>query len=74
MTTKQVKVYSPGSIANLGPGFDVFGIAIESVGDIVLLKKQREPGIKINIQGVGADKILTVPEKNSSGAILKHII
>ena len=74
MTIKQVRVYSPGSIANLGPGFDVFGIAIEGVGDIVLLREQREPGIKINIQGVGAEKIPTVPEKNSSGAILKHIL
>ena len=74
MTIKQVRVYSPGSIANLGPGFDVFGIAIEGVGDIVLLKEQREPGIKISIQGVGADRIPTLPEKNSSGAIVKHVI
>ena len=74
MTIKQVRVYSPGSIANLGPGFDVFGVAIEGVGDIVLLKEQSEPGIKISIQGIGADKIPTIPEKNSSGAILKHIV
>ena len=74
MTIKQVRVYSPGSIANLGPGFDVFGIAIEGLGDIILLKEQNEPGIKISIQGVGAEKIPTEPEKNSSGAILKHII
>ena len=74
MTIKQVRVYSPGSIANLGPGFDVFGIAIEGVGDIVLLKEQSEPGIKISVQGVGADKIPLIPEKNSSGAILQHVI
>jgi homoserine kinase len=74
VTIKQVRVYSPGSIANLGPGFDVFGIAIEGVGDIVLLKEKHEPGIQISIQGVGAEKIPSIPEKNSSGAILKHII
>jgi homoserine kinase len=74
VTIKQVRVYSPGSIANLGPGFDVFGIAIEGVGDIVLLKEQREPGIKISVQGIGAEKIPTIPEKNSSGAIIKHVI
>ena len=73
MTTKQVRVYSPGSIANLGPGFDVFGIAIEGIGDIVLLEEQIEPGIKISIQGIDANKIPKEPEKNSSGAILKHI-
>ena len=65
MTIKQVRVYAPGSIANLGPGFDVFGVAIEGIGDIVVLKQTREPGIKIDVQGVGADKIPTDPEKNS---------
>ena len=74
MTIKQIRVYSPGSIANLGPGFDVFGIAIEGVGDIVVLKKIKELEVQINVQGVGADKIPTDPEKNTSGAILKHIL
>ena len=74
MTIKQIRVYSPGSIANLGPGFDVFGIAIEGVGDIVVLKKIKEQKVQISVQGVGADKIPTDPEKNTSGAILKHIL
>jgi homoserine kinase len=74
VTTKQVRVYSPGSIANLGPGFDVFGIAIGGLGDIVLIKEKNEPGIKISIKGFGAKNIPKEPEKNSSGAVLKHII
>jgi homoserine kinase len=74
VTIKQIRVYSPGSIANLGPGFDVFGIAIEGLGDIVVLKKIKEQEVQINVQGVGADKIPTDPEKNTSGAILKHIL
>jgi homoserine kinase len=74
VTIKQVRVYSPGSIANLGPGFDVFGIAIEGVGDIVLVKEQREPGIKITVQGVGVDKIPVEPSKNSSGAIVENVV
>jgi homoserine kinase len=74
VTIKQVRVYSPGSIANLGPGFDVFGIAIEGLGDVVLLKEKSDPGIEISMQGVGAENIPTEPEKNSSGAIIKHVI
>ena len=74
MTIKQVRVYAPGSIANLGPGFDVFGVAIEGVGDIVVLKQIREKKVQISIQGVGADKIPTDPERNTSGAILNHIL
>ena len=74
MTIKQIRVYAPGSIANLGPGFDVFGVALEGLGDIVVLKESPEPGVKIDVQGVGADKIPSDPEKNSSGAILNHVI
>jgi homoserine kinase len=74
VTIKQVRVYAPGSIANLGPGFDVFGIALEGIGDSVVLRKTRDPGVKINVLGVGSNKIPTNPEKNSSGVILNHII
>jgi homoserine kinase len=74
VTIKQVRVYAPGSIANLGPGFDVFGVAIEGMGDTVLLKQKREPGVKIDIKGVGSNKIPRDPEKNSSGAILNYIL
>ena len=31
----KVKVYSPGSIGNVGCGFDVIGMAVEAVGDTV---------------------------------------
>ena len=74
MTIKQIRVYSPGSIANLGPGFDVFGVALEGVGDIVVLNKIKELEVQINVQGVGADRIPTDPERNSSGAILKKVL
>jgi homoserine kinase len=32
---KKIKVFAPAGIANIGPGFDIFGIAIHDVGDIV---------------------------------------
>jgi homoserine kinase len=74
VTIKQIRVYSPGSIANLGPGFDVFGIAIEGLGDTVLLKEKHEPGIEISIQGKGAERIPLDPEKNCAGVILNQVI
>ncbi len=74
MTVKHVKVYAPGSIANLGPGFDVFGIAIDGLGDSIELGIVTEPEVCISVSGVGADKIPTQPSKNSAGAILQHVI
>jgi homoserine kinase len=73
VTVKQVLVYSPGSIANLGPGFDVFGIALDNLGDKLLLKEIQEPEVKLSITGIGAEKIPLQPEKNSSGAILSKV-
>ena len=35
MHMEKVKVYAPGSIGNVGYGFDVFGLAIEAVGDFL---------------------------------------
>ena len=71
MTVKQVRVYSPGSIANLGPGFDVIGVALDSLGDIVRLEKIDGPEVRLSVKGVGADGIPVDPENNSSGAVLQ---
>jgi homoserine kinase len=73
VTVKQVRVYSPGSIANLGPGFDVIGVALDSLGDIIRLEKIDEPEVRLSMKGVGADKIPVDPEINSSGAVLQLV-
>ena len=31
-------VFSPGSIGNVGPGFDVLGLAVEGVGDRITVE------------------------------------
>ena len=30
---KPIKVFAPGSIANLGPAFDILGVALGKVGE-----------------------------------------
>ena len=32
---EQVTVFAPATVANLGPGYDVLGLALEGVGDRV---------------------------------------
>jgi len=44
---KEVKVFCPATIANVSCGFDVLGLALESVGDKMLVRKTESPGIKI---------------------------
>jgi homoserine kinase len=45
MRPRKTKVFAPATIANLGSGFDVLGIAINQPGDVVYAERQREPGI-----------------------------
>ncbi len=37
-----IRVFAPASIANLGPGFDCLGIAIEGVGDFVSVRARAD--------------------------------
>ncbi len=46
MSTR-VRVFAPASISNLGPGFDVLGLALHRPGDIVEAEPSERPGIEI---------------------------
>lgn len=74
MSTKQIKVYSPASIANLGPGFDVFAIALDNLGDTVKVEVIKEQEITVSIQGVEAETIPTDIQSNSASAVIQHVL
>jgi homoserine kinase len=74
VSTKQLKVFAPASIANLGPGFDVFGIAISGIGDFIEAKIVEEPGVSIEVEGVGAESIPVKASENSAGAVFWSVI
>ncbi len=64
----KVIVKAPSSTANLGPGFDVFGLALDAYYDKIHLEKGNN-GIKIQT----SDSIPLVPEKNSAGLVVKEM-
>ena len=43
----KISVFAPATVANLGPGFDIFGLGINGLGDKVIAKKISEPGVFI---------------------------
>ena len=63
---ESVSVIAPCSTANLGPGFDVFGLALDAYYDQIQLKKE---GKGIRIQSF--DSIPIELEKNSAGLVIK---
>jgi len=67
---KSVTVRAPCSTANLGPGFDVFGMALDAFYDeVTVTKKPKSFGIKI----VSSDDIPLDPKKNTAGLVAAAI-
>ncbi|KFM20961.1 Homoserine kinase protein, partial [Marine Group I thaumarchaeote SCGC AAA799-B03] len=56
----KITVKAPSSTANLGPGFDVFGLAVDAFFDEITLTKT-----KSRITIVTEDNIPTNPENNT---------
>ena len=65
---KSVTVRAPCSTANLGPGFDVFGLALDAFYDKVTVTKKGK-GISIKTQ----DDIPHRPEQNTAGLVAKEM-
>jgi homoserine kinase len=42
------KVFAPATIANVGPGFDILGLALNQPGDEVEVRVVENPGVRIN--------------------------
>lgn len=71
-TFRKVIVSVPASIANLGPGFDVFSIALENPYDRVTITSISS-GVKIKVNGY-QDCIPSDPSKNTAGVVAKHML
>jgi homoserine kinase len=63
-----VTARAPSSTANLGPGFDVFGLALDAFFDEITLTKKKD-GITI----ITSDKIPTSPQKNTAGLVIQYM-
>jgi homoserine kinase len=72
---RSVTIFSPASIANVGPGFDIMGFAISDPGDKIILEATRESSHRI-INRTGF-KLPLDPDKNAAtvslSAYLAHI-
>ena len=64
----KITIKAPSSTANLGPGFDTFGLAIDAFYDEITLTK-RKKGITI----ITDDNIPTSPENNTAGLVVKNM-
>jgi len=63
---ERVKAFAPATVANMGVGFDVLGMAVEGIGDYVTVEKTDKPGIEmVDIVG-DAGRLSRDPKKNTA--------
>lgn len=70
---KKVVVTAPATTANIGPGFDVFGMALDHPRDTVTIAPM-DKGIQIEVSGIGKESIPTNPNKNTGGVVAKAML
>ncbi|WP_437399973.1 homoserine kinase [Flagellimonas lutimaris] len=63
---EEIKVFCPATIANVSCGFDVLGLALDSVGDEMTIRKTSEKGIRIT-KIIGQD--LPLETKNNVAGV-----
>ena len=66
-----ITVRAPATSANLGSGFDVFGVAFDRPADIIRVERAKQTTIEIT--GVGSQYIPTDPDSNTVGAVVEAL-
>lgn len=62
---KEIRVFTPATISNIGCGFDIMGFAIDQPGDELTLKIVDKPGVTISKIIGDSGKLPYDPEKNT---------
>ncbi len=72
--SSSVRVFAPASASNLGPGFDVLGLALRSPGDVVEAELADSPGVEIaEVTGDGG-RLPRDPAKNVAGVAAQSVL
>jgi len=61
---KRATVFAPGSVGNVGPGFDILGLAIDGIGDRVTVDLEKHG--ELIVRGIDASLVPTDPSKNAA--------
>ncbi|MDY7083213.1 MAG: homoserine kinase, partial [Halobacteria archaeon] len=66
-----IEVRAPATSANIGSGFDVFGIALDKPADIIRVSEANSTSI--TVRGTGAEYIPEDPHKNTAGEVARQL-
>lgn len=66
---ESIRVFAPATVANLGPGFDVLGLAVNGPGDVVEARFRTGTGVTIEAISGDGGRLTRVTEKNTAGVV-----
>jgi len=72
--TNKATVVVPASSANLGPGFDVFSVALKEPTLTIYAELRDDENIRIVNQGSYASEVSTNPEQHSGAQAIKNLL
>jgi homoserine kinase len=67
---KEIRVFAPATVANVGCGFDIFGFALHEPGDEIILKVSESKGLQITKIIGDEGRLPTQANKNTAGQSL----
>jgi homoserine kinase len=70
--SRQVRVFAPGSIGNVGPGLDILGLAVTGLGDVVTAERTGGSGVVIDEPGHPA--LSSDPTRHTSGIAATEVL
>jgi homoserine kinase len=69
-----IAAFAPGTVSNVGPGFDVLGFALDEPGDVVSAEAREAAGVEIvAIEGDGG-QLPHDPRRNTAGAAVEAML
>ncbi|MCM3880911.1 MAG: homoserine kinase [Vicinamibacterales bacterium] len=71
---QRIRVFAPATVANLGPGFDVLGLALPRPGDELEAELSDRPGVEIVAVTGDGGVLSTDPDKNVVGCAANDVL
>ncbi|PID58558.1 homoserine kinase [candidate division KSB3 bacterium] len=73
-----IRVFAPATVANVGPGFDILGLAISRPGDVVEVRKSEKQGVRISgihfTRKHDIGKLPVSADKNTAGVAATQVL
>ncbi len=73
MNKDTIKIFAPATIANIGPGYDIFGLALEHIGDTISMQWRTDEQIVIDPLD-GFPDIPLDADKNIAGIVATEML